>query len=118
MKTRTVKIVRVVGIVLLIFACCMWLYACRDTIAFNGKELIAIVTLVLGLYMTFGSEKSIKSWGINWDDDDDDDDYDFYDDVDDDDDDDDEDIEVEDAGVIDDKEDDDGMFEIVDSENI
>lgn len=116
MKTRTVKIVRVVGIVLLIFACCMWLYACRDTIAFNGKELIAIVTLVLGLYMTFGSEKSIKSWGINWDDDDDD--YDFYDDVDDDDDDDDEDIEVEDAEVIDDKEDDDGMFEIVDSENI
>lgn len=65
MKARTVKKIRIAGIILIILAIGMGWYSFQDSITFNGKELSAILSFLAGLYLTLGSKESFESWG--WD---------------------------------------------------
>ena len=66
MKARIVHAIRVIGVIGLLSSVLMYWYSLQDAITFNGKELAAILLLIGGLYLTFGTKESFESWKIDF----------------------------------------------------
>ena len=84
MKKRTRVIIRIIGVACLITAMICAIKGSQDGI-FNGLDFAVIFFGIGGLYLTFGSEKSLESWRLKnvFDDLDDPEDLDDLDDLDD-----------------------------------